>query len=75
MATNKTKAIMVRVPTEVAEWLESGDGARKNLEGLYDEYRLNLVEFRKACDAKRMDYQMVIDRMTDYINDPTKYNI
>ena len=73
--TNKTQVISIRLPNEVVEWLGKDNEAREIIESAYANGHLRLNEFCKACDAKRMDYQKVIDRMTDYINDPTKYNI
>ena len=67
--TDKTRVVAIRLPNEVAEWKESTGRPRKFLEGIYEERHLNLAEFYKACDAKQMDYQMVIDRMVQLINE------
>ncbi len=65
----KTKSIMVRLPVEIVEWLESRGSLRDGVEELYNRMMLDYTEFYKACDEKRIDYQLAINRMVELIRE------
>lgn len=67
--TKKTRVVAARLPNEVADWVESHGEVRAWLEGMCGEERLDLREFYKACDAKRIDYQLAINRMVELIRE------
>lgn len=67
--TDKTRVVAVRLPNAVADWLEEDGSARAVIEGLYGSRSVDLRGFYKACDRKRIDYQLAINRMTDLINE------
>lgn len=67
--TDKTRVVAVRLPNEVADWVESEGSARAFIEGLYAGKSLDLRGFYKACDAKLIDYQLAINRMVELINE------
>lgn len=67
--TDKTRVVAVRLPNEVADWLESEGSPRAFLEGMYGSRSVDLRGFYKACDAKLIDYQLAINRMVELINE------
>jgi len=67
--TDKTRVVAVRLPNEVADWVESEGSARAFIEGLYGSRSLNLRGFYKACDEREIDYQLAINRMVELINE------
>ena len=67
--TDKTRVVAVRLPNEVADWLEGEGSARAHLENLYGSKSVDLRGFYKACDRKLIDYQLAINRMVDLINE------
>jgi len=66
--TNKTQVVSIRLPNEVVEWLGKDHEAREIIESAYANGHLRLKEFYKACDAKNINYQKAVDRMTELIN-------
>ena len=67
--TDKTRAVMVRLPVEIVEWMESKESKRAAIEEMYEGMRLDLSGFYEACDAKEIDYQLAINRMVELINE------
>ena len=67
--TERTRSIMVRLPIEIIEWMESRGSLRAAVEELYEGRQLELGEFFKACDEKRIDYQLAINRMVELIRE------
>ena len=67
--TDKTRVVAVRLPNEIADWLEADGSPRAFIEGLYDGKDLDLRGFYSACDGKRIDYQLAINRMVELINE------
>ena len=67
--TKNTKVVSIRIPNEVEEWLGADNKAREIVESAYMSGWLNLKGFKKACDKKKIDYQMAIDRMVELINE------
>lgn len=65
--TDKTRVVAVRLPNEVADWVESEGSARAFIEGLYEGRSLDLRRFYKVCDERAMDYQLVVNRMVELI--------
>lgn len=60
---------MVRLPVEIVEYLESRGSLRAGIEELYEGATLDLTGFYEACDKKRIDYQLAINRMVELINE------
>ena len=67
--TDKTRVVAVRLPNEIADWLEAEGSPRAFIEGLYAGKNLDMRRFYKACDRKRIDYQLAINRMVELINE------
>lgn len=67
--TDKTRVVAVRLPNEIADWVESEGSARAFIEGLYGSRSLDLRRFYKVCDERSIDYQLAINRMVELINE------
>lgn len=66
--TDKTRVVAVRLPNEVADWVESHGDVRSWIEGICGNDGLDMREFYRACDRKEIDYQLAVNRMTELIN-------
>ena len=74
--TDKTRILGVRLPNEVVDWYQAGNSnARNVLQAVYESRGsvseissgIRLGAFKAACDRLNMDYQLVIDRVTEHI--------
>ena len=67
--TDKTRVVAIRLPNEVADWLERTGSPRALIEGGYEDGGLDLSGVKRACDRKRIDYQLALNRMEQLINE------